>query len=98
MMGRQTGTEPLFHIFCLEDHVPAGHPLRQVDALLDLGFVREGMAKHYSTVGRPSIDPELMIRMLLIGYLVRLSRDVAASVLVQLQGKRMRSGPSISVG
>jgi hypothetical protein len=35
MMGRQTATEPLFHIFCLEDHVPADHPLRQVNALLD---------------------------------------------------------------
>jgi hypothetical protein len=41
MMGRQTVMEPLFHIFCLEDHVPADHPLRQVDMLLDLRFVRE---------------------------------------------------------
>ena len=46
MMGRQTGTEPLVYIFFLECHGPAGHPLRQVDALLNLGFVREGMAKH----------------------------------------------------
>ena len=69
MMGRQVSTEPLIHVFCLEDHVPPDHPLRQVDRLLDLGFVREGMTRHYSSIGRPSIDPELMIRMLMIGYL-----------------------------
>lgn len=68
MMGWQIATEPLFHIFCLENHVPAEHPLRRDDALLDLGFVRDGMARHYSGMGRPSID--LMIRMLLIGYLL----------------------------
>ena len=86
MMGRQTATEPLFHIFCLEDHVPTSHPLRQVDRLLDLGFVREGMAKHYSSVGRPSIDPELMIRMLLIGYLqgIRSERRLVEEVHLNL--------------
>ena len=43
-MGRQIVEEPLFHIFCLEDHVPAEHPLRRVDVLLGLGFVRDGTA------------------------------------------------------
>ena len=86
MMGRQTSAEPLFHIFCLEDHVPADHPLRQVDTLLDSGFVREGMAKHYSALGRPSIDPELMIRMLLIGYLqgIRSERRLVEEVHLNL--------------
>jgi transposase len=85
-MGRQKATEPLFHIFCLEDHVPAEHPLRRVDALLDLGLVRDGMAKHYSGMGRPSIDPEFMIRMLLIGYLqgIRSERRLVEEVHLNL--------------
>jgi transposase len=70
----------------VEEHVPADHPLRQADALLDLGFVREGMAKHYSALGRPSIDPELMIRMLLIGYLqgIRSERRLVEEVHLNL--------------
>ena len=86
MMGRQRSTEPLFHVFWLEDHVPPDHPLRQVDRLLDLGFVREGMAKHYSSIGRPSIDPELMIRMLMIGYLqgIRSERRLVEEVHLNL--------------
>jgi transposase len=86
MMGRQRSTEPLFHVFCLEDHVPPDHPLRQVDRLLDLGFVREGMARHYSSIGRPSIDPELMIRMLMIGYLqgIRSERRLVEEVHLNL--------------
>lgn len=70
MMGRQSEQASLFYEFSLEDRVPAGHLLRRVDAVLDLGFVRGHMAEHYSTTGRPSIDPELMVRMLLVGYLV----------------------------
>lgn len=86
MMGRQTSAEPLFHIFCLEDHVPPDHPLRQVDRLLDLGCVRASMAEHYSSIGRPSIDPELMIRMLLIGYLqgIRSERRLVEEVHLNL--------------
>ena len=85
-MGRQTSAEPLFYIFCLEDHVPPDHPLRQIDRLLDLRPVREGMAKHYSAIGRPSIDPELMIRMLLIGYLqgIRSERRLVEEVHLNL--------------
>lgn len=86
MMGRQTAAEPLFHVFCLEDHVPPDHPLRQVDGLLDLGPVRGGMARHYSAIGRPSADPELMIRMLLIGYLqgIRSERRLVEEVHLNL--------------
>ena len=69
MMGKQVMAEPLFYTFWLEDHVPAAHPLRAVDALLDTAFIRRVAASHYSAIGRPSIDPELMIRMLLVGYL-----------------------------
>jgi len=69
MMGRQVAQGALFYGFRLDDHVPADHLLRRTDGLLDFGFVREALAASYSTSGRPSIDPELMLRMLLIGYL-----------------------------
>ena len=69
MMGRQVGEAQLFYIFSVDRHVPADHLLRRVDAVLDLSFIRTSLAEHYSCTGRPSIDPELMIRMLLVGYL-----------------------------
>ena len=69
MMGQQGGNqERLFYSFSLEDHVPADHLLRGIDRLLDLSELRQHLAGHYSNTGRPSIDPELMIRMLVIGY------------------------------
>ncbi len=68
MMGKQSTPEELFYRFRLENHVPADHPLRAVDAVLDLSRARKALAEHYSHTGRPSIDPELMLRMLLIGY------------------------------
>jgi transposase len=69
MMGRlDDRQQPLFYDFCLEDHVPQDHLLRQIAKILDLSDVREKLAP-YSAMGRPSLDPELMIRMLLIGYL-----------------------------
>ena len=68
-MGRQEAAAELFYRFNLEAHVPAEHLLRKVDAVLDLSFVRASLAEHYSHTGGPSIDPELMIRMMLVGYL-----------------------------
>jgi len=69
MMGEQGGNqERLFYSFNLEDHVPADHLLRGVDHFLDLSELRQHLATHYSSTGRPSIAPELMIRMLIIGY------------------------------
>jgi transposase len=69
MMGQQGGNqERLFYSFSLEDHVPTDHLLRGVDRFLDLTELRQHLAGHYSNTGRPSIDPELMIRMLVIGY------------------------------
>jgi transposase len=68
MMGRQTTPERLFYDFCLEDHVPAGHLLRQIDGVLDLDELRDQLKPFYSPIGRPSVDPELMVRMLLVGY------------------------------
>ena len=75
MMGRQVEQAVLFYEFRLEERVPEGHLLRRVDAILDLGFVREHMAPHYSTIGRPSVCPELMVRMLLVGYLYGLRSE-----------------------
>ena len=69
MMGQlDAGQERLFYHFRLEDQVPANHLLRKLDALLDFDMVRKQLEPFYSEIGRPSIDPELMIRMLLIGY------------------------------
>jgi transposase len=68
MMGRQDEPGQLFYRFSLERHVPAGHMLRQIDAVLNLDAIRLTLAPYYAATGRPSIDPELMIRMLVIGY------------------------------
>ena len=69
MMGHQvTGREQLFYTFCLEDHVPERHLLRGIHRFLDLGSFRQHMESLYSSIGRPSVDPELMIRMLIVGY------------------------------
>lgn len=86
MMGKLSGQEPLFFGFRLEDHVPADHLLRRVDAVLDFGFVRRALASYYSLTGRPSVDPELMMRMLLIGYLhgIRSERRLCDEVHLNL--------------
>lgn len=69
MMGRQGGGQgQLFYAFNLDAHVPRDHLLRDVDQFLDLSELREQLAPFYSHTGRPSIDPELMIRMLIVGY------------------------------
>ncbi len=58
----------LFYDFCLEQQVPANHLLRQISQVLDLGNLRQHLYSYYSHTGRPSVDPELMIRMLIVGY------------------------------
>ena len=69
MMGeRRSGQDALFYDFSLERHVPAEHLLRSIDRFVDLDGVRCELAPFYSELGRPSIDPELMIRMLIVGY------------------------------
>jgi transposase len=68
MMGTQSAPARLFYDFCLEDRVPCDHLLRRIDRFLDLASARRELRPFYSTIGRPSIDPELMIRMLVIGY------------------------------
>lgn len=69
MMGeRLVMQESLFYEFRLEDHVPSDHLLRSIDRFVDCSELRQRLIGFYSSTGRPSIDPELMIRMLLIGY------------------------------
>lgn len=68
-MGRRhVAQDRLFYSFSLDDHVPREHLLRGIDRYFDLGDLREQLAPFYSHTGRPSIDPELMIRMLIVGY------------------------------
>ena len=69
MMGPAVGSQDrLLYEFNLEDVVPAVHFLRKIDAVLDLSWLRAELAPYYSHTGCPSIDPELMIRMLIVGY------------------------------
>jgi len=68
-MGQQGGShDELFYSFNLESHVPSDHLLRGIDRCLDLSELRQQLAPYYSHTGRPSVDPELMIRMLIVGY------------------------------
>jgi len=69
MMGQHDRSEALFYYFRLEDQIPETHLLRLIDKHISFAFVREKLKESYSDMGRPSIDPELLLRILLIGYL-----------------------------
>lgn len=87
MMGpRQVAQGALFYEFSIESFVPKDHPVRGIDRFLDLTDVRPLLAPYYSANGRPSIDPELMIRMLLLGYCqgIRSERRLCEEVHVNL--------------
>ena len=85
MMGQQPGIqEQLFFCFSLENHVPKDHLLRGIHRLLDLGDFRQQLSVFYSPIGRPSIDPELMIRMLILGYCFRSERRLCEEVHLNL--------------
>ncbi|MGI9244787.1 MAG: transposase, partial [Verrucomicrobiales bacterium] len=68
MRPRQEAQAALFYEFSLEDYVPQDHLVRSIDRFVDLSGIRRHLAPFYSHTGRPSIDPELLIRMLLVGY------------------------------
>lgn len=68
MGGRRVDQSALFYAFSLERHVPADHLLRAIDRFVELDGLRAHLAPFYSATGRPSIDPELLTRMLLVGY------------------------------
>ncbi len=84
-MGRRKSEQGrLFYAFDLEVVVPDDHQVRQIAAVLDLSWVRAELAPHYSHTGRPSIDPELMIRMLILGYVFAIRSERALCREVQL--------------
>jgi len=70
MMGTQSAPAQLFYDFDLDEHVPANHMLREIDRFLDVDGMRKKLRPFYSHLGRPSIDPELIVRMLVIGYVM----------------------------
>ena len=69
MMGQHDRSESLFYYFRIEDQVPENHLLRFIDRYVSFDFVREKLRASYSETGRPSIDPEVLLRILLLGYL-----------------------------
>src|ERR1700691_5681517 len=75
MMGQQPRTESLFYYFRLEDQIPEDHLLRLIDRHVDFSFVREQLKDFYSPTGRPSIDPEVLWRLLLVGYLYGITSE-----------------------
>ncbi len=75
MMGRQTRSESLFYYFRLDDQVPEHHLLQLIDRQVSFDFVREKLRETYSDTGRPSIDPEVLRRILLIGYLYGITSE-----------------------
>jgi transposase len=75
MMGQLDRSEALFYYFRLEEQVPENHLLRLIDKHISLAFVREKLKESYSDTGRPSVDPELLLRILLIGYLYGITSE-----------------------
>jgi transposase len=87
MMGQQgDGQGQFFYAFDLDEVVPPDHLVRQIDAVLDLSWLHNELARYYSHTGRPSIDPVLMIRMLIVGYVfaIRSERRICTEVQVNL--------------
>ncbi len=87
MMGQQAGAQDqLFYSFNLDGRVPADHLLRRIDRFLDLSELRRHLAGFYSHTGRPSIDPEVMIRMFIVGYCfgIRSERRLCEEVQLNL--------------
>src|SRR4030081_3817014 len=78
MMGRrEDGQGQFFYAFDLDEVAPPEHLVRQIDGVLDLSWVHKELAPYYSHTGRPSIDPVLMIRMLIVGYVFALRPERA---------------------
>jgi transposase len=89
MMGRQAVDQSqLFYLFNLEEHIPADHLLRRINPIVTRVLVdlRQKLVPFYSSIGRPSVDPELMIRMLIVGYCygIRFERKLCEEVKLHL--------------
>jgi transposase len=98
MMGRQTGDQSqLFYMFNLEERIPARHLLRRINPIVTRVLIdlRTKLESFYSDIGRPSIDPELMIRMLIVGYCygVRFERKLCEEVELHLAYRAPRTMP-----
>ena len=104
MMGQHDRSEALFYYFRLEDQIPGTHLLRLIDKHIRFEFVRQQLKDSYSETGRPSIDPELLLRMLLIGYLYGITSERKAGGRVAhapgvalVHRSQLRSGDSASL-
>jgi transposase len=75
MMGHHSRSESLFYYFRIEDQVPENHLLRLIDRYVSFDIVREKLRASYSETGRPSIDPEVLLRILLLGYLYGITSE-----------------------
>ena len=69
MLGENRRSEAMFYYVKIEEMIPENYLLRLVDKHIDLGFIRDRVKHLYSHTGRPSIDPEVLLRMLFVGYL-----------------------------
>ena len=92
MMGRRTGDQArLFFAFSLDERIPAAHLLRRIDVFVTVALadVHGEMASYYSHTGRPSIDPDLLIRMLIVGYCygIRSERRLCEEVSLNLASR-----------
>ncbi len=85
-VARQEAQGALFYEFSIEAHIPPDHMLRPVDRFVNLNGIRQHLAPFYTSTGRPSVDPELMIRMLLVGYItgIRSERRLCEEVHLNL--------------
>ena len=75
MLEKRNPQEPLFYYFNMADMIPKNHILRLINKYVDFSFIRSKVKHLYSDMGRPSIDPEVLIRMLLIGYLYGITSE-----------------------
>ena len=91
MMGRHSRAESLFYYFRLEDQVPENHLLRLIDGHVNFEFIRAKLKDAYSEAGRPSIDPELLLRMLLVGYLYGVTSERKLVEELRMRWRKFRA-------
>ena len=98
MMGHQAHPASLFYYLRLEDQIPESHLLRLIHTHVDFRFVRQRLEPYYSAPGRPSTDPEVLVRLLLLGYLYRITSErrlrggANAPRVSMVCGRGLRSG------
>ncbi len=98
MMGHHARSEGLFYYFRLEDQIPENHLLRLIDEHISFEFVRQQLKDSYSETGRPSIDPELLLRILLIGYLYGITSERKLVEVPHASGMALVHRPGLRSG